>query len=92
MVLILKSIPERKGRIKGVIKARPLPGLPASADNRAVWLLEQQLYAGSLELQGPLHNKTGSFWKLLEVSFPARSTAGTTAAGEKLGTGDGQGP
>lgn len=67
MVLILKSIPERKGRIKGVIKARPLPGLPASADNRAVWLLEQQQYAGSLESQGPLHNKTGSFWKYLSL-------------------------
>jgi hypothetical protein len=35
MVLILKSIPERKGRIKGVIKARPLPGLPVWA-TRAV--------------------------------------------------------
>lgn len=81
MVLILKSIPERKGRTKDVIKARPLPGLVTG------------LYGSwsSSCMLGPWNCRVLSTTKL-EASFPARSTAGTTAAGRKLGMGDEQGP
>lgn len=57
-----------------------------------LWLLEQQLYSGSLRPQGPLNNKTGSFWKYLSLIEAQPKAVGTTVAEGNLGMGDGQGP